>query len=136
MKFNETENRRKLLELLDIVLLCNGYGARKKEETGTAPTMFFEFAGHVGTVDVRLYNNGWESGSDYDYDWWIPLGAPISDNLVEAIRIAADNALHNSPSEQEQLKVDIIKAEEEIKRRKAEVSAMKRNLKAMQKKGA
>lgn len=136
MKFDETENRRKLHELLDIVLLCNGYGARKKEETATAPTMFFEFAGHVGTVDVRLYNNGWESGSNYDFDWWIPLYAPISDNVVEAIRIAADNALHNSPSEQEQLEADIIKAEEELKRRKAEVSAMKRNLKSMQKKGA
>lgn len=136
MKFDETENRRKLHELLDIVLLCNGYGARKKEETGTAPTMFFEFVGHVGAVDVRLYNNGWDSGLNYDLDWWIPLNAPISDNVVEAIRIAADNALHNRPSEQEQLEADIIKAEEEIKRRKAEITAMKRNLKAMQKKGA
>ena len=98
--------------------------------------MFFEFVGHVGAVDVRLYNNGWDSGLNYDLDWWIPLCAPISDNVVEAIRIAADNALHNRPSEQEQLEADIIKAEEELKRRKAEVTAMKRNLKAMQKKGA
>lgn len=132
----EKNNVKKLHELLDIVLLCNGCRVSKQEITGTAPTMFYEFAGHVGTIAVRLYNNGWKPGSDYDFDWWIPLNAPISDNVVEAIRIAADNALHNSPSEQEQLEADIIKAEEELKRRKAEVTAMKRNLKSMQKKGA
>ena len=136
MKLDETENRRKLHELLDIVLLCNGYEARECDKTGTAPTMFFNFSGHVGSVSVRLFNNGWNSYTPCDFDWWIPLNEPISNNVVEAIRIAADNALHNSPSEQEQLEVDIIKAEEELKRRKAEITAMKRNLKAMQKKGA
>ena len=136
MKLDETENRRKLHELFDIVLLCNGYEARERDKTGTAPTMFFNFSGHVGSVSVRLFNNGWNSDTPCDFDWWIPLNEPISNNVVEAIRIAADNALHNSPSEQEQLEVDIIKAEEELKRRKAEITAMKRNLKAMQKKGA
>lgn len=133
---NETENRRKLHELLDIVLLCNGYEARTRDETGTAPTMFFNFSGHVGGVNVRLFNNGWDSDTSCDFDWWIPLNAPVSDNVVEAVRIAADNAIRESPSEQEQLEADIIKAEEELKRRRAEITAMKRNLKAMQKKGA
>lgn len=131
----EKNNVKKLHELLDIVLLCNGCGVSKQEITGTAPTMFYEFAGHVRTIEVRLYNNGWKPDTPYDKDWWIPLDSEISDNVIEAIRIAASKAM-NSPTEQEQLEADIIKAEEEIKRRKAEITAMKRNLKAMQKKGA
>lgn len=134
MKFDEAENRRKLHELLDIALLCNGYKARKREKTGTLPTMFFDFSGHVGTLRITLYSNGWDSDVDYDRNWTIDTDKPIPDEYISAIRAAADEAMNTT--EEDALVFQIAEAERELERRKAELNSKKRILKEMQKKGA
>ena len=132
----EKNNVKKLHELLDIVLLCNGLGERKREQTGNLPTMFFRFSGHVATVYVDINMNGWKSGESADHTWCIDTDAPITEEIVEKIRGTANAALAETPSEEELLKAEIIKAEEELKRKRVDIAEKKRNLKAIQKKGA
>ena len=69
-------------------------------------------------------------------EWWIDCDKSIPGNVVESIRAAADSALNSAKTEEEQLAFSIAEAEEELKQKKAEITAMKRNLKSMQKKGA
>lgn len=67
LKKKEEKRKRELIhQILDVVLDINGLGARDKEITGSLPTAFFEFNGHIGTVDARLYRTGWESGCYFD----------------------------------------------------------------------
>lgn len=132
---NETENRRKLHELLDIALLCNGYGARTREKTGTLPTMFYDFSGHVGTLRMTLYSNGWDSEVCCDHSWFFDLNAPIADGFVEAVRKAADEAMQTT-AEEELLELQIAEAEKELEKKKADLSAMRRSLMSMRRKGA
>ena len=135
----EKNNVQKLHELLDIVLLCNGLEKRRRIDTGIMPTMFMRFSGHVASVNIELYRNGWNEGNNNEsdhLDWWVDIDKPIPEKVVESIRAAADSALNTAMTEAELLSVNIAEAEEELKRKKAEISAMKRNLKAMQKKGA
>lgn len=135
----EKNNVQKLHELLDIVLLCNGMESRQRSNTGMMPTMFLKFSGHVAAVTVDLYRNGWNNGGENQLgheEWWIDCDKSIPGNVVESIRAAADSALNSAKTEEEQLAFSIAEAEEELKQKKAEITAMKRNLKAMQKKGA
>ena len=135
----EKNNVQKLHELLDIALLCNGLNERKRSVSGMMPTMFLQFSGHVAAVFVDLYRNGWNDTADKQTDhdsFWAALDEPIPDELIEKIRVAADSALADTPTDEEQLASRIFEAEEELRRRKAEITAMKRNLKAKQKKGA
>lgn len=135
----EKNNVQKLHELLDIALLCNGMEKRQRSYTGMMPTMFLRFSGHVAAVTVDLYKNGWNDEGEIQTDheeWWIDFDRPIPGNVVESIRAAADSALSSAMPTEEQLAVSIAEAEEELKQKKAEITAMKRNLKAMQMKGA
>lgn len=135
----EKNNVQKLHELLDIALLCNGLNERKRSVSGMMPTMFLRFSGHVAAVSVDLYRNGWNDTADKQTDldsFWVAFDEPIPDELIEKIRAAANSALADIPTDEELLASRISEAEEELKRRRAEITAMKRNLKELQKKGA
>jgi len=66
----EKRKRKQIHELLDLVLDVNGLEPREQSITGNLPTVFFEFSGHVGRIDVRIYQAGWASGKDYDAEIW------------------------------------------------------------------
>lgn len=34
-------------------------------------TVFFDYAGHINRVDIRLHQTGWKSQADWDYQWGI-----------------------------------------------------------------
>ena len=55
----EKLNRKKIHDVLDMVLEINGTHPRDRELTGNKPTAFFEFKGHIATIEVYLYENGW-----------------------------------------------------------------------------
>lgn len=56
------KKREQLHKILDLILDINGIEQRRQELTGSKPTTFFEFCGHVNTVDVRVFENGWREG--------------------------------------------------------------------------
>ena len=64
----EKRRREKILHVLDLVLQVNGLSGRKWTETGKLPTAFFEYAGHVTEVSVRVFPEGWGIKDTFLYD--------------------------------------------------------------------
>lgn len=67
----EKRRRDKIHELLDLTLDINSTMPREQEKTGNQPTAFFEFSGHIGTVELKVFRKGWSAG-DYDPEWIEP----------------------------------------------------------------
>lgn len=131
----EEENRRKLHELLDIVLDGNGLGERNRTKTGTLPTLFFRFSGHVARVDIDLCSNGWTPGMTYDKDWYISTDEPIPAGVLNDLRAEVLNAMRDDTTAVEMLANNIKKAEEDLRDKAERIAQMKRELEAMRKKG-
>lgn len=64
----EKRKREQIHRLLDLALDINGLEPRNQTITGNLPTVFFEFYGHVGLAEIRVYSAGWASGKDPDVD--------------------------------------------------------------------
>ncbi len=60
-------------EILDIVLDTNGFGCRKREETGALPTVFLRFSGHVSALDIDLYEDGWQRNGSPMKNFYFPI---------------------------------------------------------------
>ena len=85
--------RKQMHELLDIVLEGNGFESRKRDNTGTLPTLFFEYSGHVNMVRIDLYSDGWQSGSTYDARFERYLTNPIKPEEIDSFRVKVQAAL-------------------------------------------
>lgn len=55
----EKLRRKKIHEILDIVLDINTTHERKRSLTGTKPTAFFSFSGHTSGIEILIYECGW-----------------------------------------------------------------------------
>lgn len=55
----EKNRRRDIHRILDMVLDINGLEARKREITGSKPTVFLSFSGHVAKIEVSIHECGW-----------------------------------------------------------------------------
>lgn len=95
----EKMRRKKVHEILEMVLEINGTHSRKRALTGNKPTAFFSFSGHTAGVDVSVYNDGWDSRnlSDHAMRSYIDMhinGAELADlkneieNVMEELRHA------------------------------------------------
>lgn len=133
--FDKEENRKKLHELLDIVLDGNGLGERSRALTGTLPTLFFRYSGHVARVDIDLCSNGWTPGMTFDKNWYISTDEPITTDVVDDIRAAVLEAMRDDITADEMLANDIKKAEKDLRKKAERIAQMKRELEAMRKKG-
>lgn len=51
--------RKRIHQLLDIVLDINGCESRQQTYTGTKPTAFFEYAGHINSLLININPAGW-----------------------------------------------------------------------------
>lgn len=131
MKYDEAENRKKLHELLDIVLDANGIDVRKRDVTGTLPTLFFEFSGHVAQVSIRLHKNGWQPSASWDRSWDFYTNEPMTDKHIESVRAAVSDAMKDT-TEVDLLASDIARAEKDLEAKKRQIFEMKRGLKKMQ----
>jgi hypothetical protein len=63
----EKMRRKKVHEILEMVLEINTTHPRQREYTGTLPTAFFEFSGHVSRLYVYIDKDGWNNNSNF-YD--------------------------------------------------------------------
>lgn len=135
MKYDKAENRKKLHELLDIVLDGNSLEARSRGTTGTLPTLFFRYSGHVARVDIDLCSNGWTPGMTYDKNWYVSTDEPISTDVLDDLRAAVREAMRDDTTAAEMLANDIKKAEKDLREKAERIAQMKRELEAMRKKG-
>jgi hypothetical protein len=75
--------REKLHEILDLVLDLNEQGK----------TAFFEYAGHVEKVSVRVYEEGWKPYADATYEANIYVDEEMSDvgrnidHVIEELKV-------------------------------------------------
>lgn len=113
------ENRRKIHEILDIVLDTNTLECRTSERTGTLPTVCFRFSGIGAWIVAELYPNGWSGGQDSE-DFEFNTDAEISQQAIDAMRRECEAALEGKAGiEGVQQRIERLKRE--IRERKQEM---------------
>lgn len=80
------KNIKRLHELLDLCLDVNGLEERCRDRTGNKPTVFFRLSGHISTVTIEAYENGWSMDGEHDFSATVDFGKDISDTQMNAIR--------------------------------------------------
>lgn len=125
--------RKQLHELLDIVLDGNGIESRKRDNTGTLPTLFFEYSGHVNMVRIDLHSDGWQIGSTYDAQFERYLTNPFKQEEIDGFRAKVQEAL-TEKKETEVLRRDIARQEGKVRSEKERLAEMKKTLKRKEKK--
>ena len=123
--------RQQLHDLIDYLLDVNDMTARSRSSTGTLPTIFFEYSGHINGFAARLYRDGWMSGANYDRGWNFYLDKPISQEIIDSFHVACDQALTDK-TESDVLKADIARKEAQIQSEKDSLKKIKRELKKME----
>ena len=125
--------REQLHRLLDIAIDTNGFEARKRDTTGTLPTIFIEFSGHCNLLQLSIHSNGWRSGEYGERLIESKLNAPFSEELLQRVEERCKAALTDK-KESEVLAKDIEAAETELKNKAASVKAMKKQLTRLRRK--
>lgn len=88
------ENRRKIHEILDIVLDTNTLEGRNIEKTGTLPAACFRFSGICGKIVADIYQDGWCAGAASDYlEFTFNTDTEISQQAIDAMRRECEAAL-------------------------------------------
>lgn len=122
-------NRDLMHEILDIVLDTNGFESRKRSETGTLPTLFLSFSGHVSGVSIDLHEDGWEPGGHKSgFNFYID--SPIDKTAVENLRTACRIALTEKTA-YEVLERDIEAQETKVFEERKKLSRMRKRFKMM-----
>lgn len=130
---NDNEQiRKRIHEILNIVLDGNGFECRQRDKTGTLPTLFFEYSGHVNSFSVRLCVDGWQRDLYGDRSWDFHP-EDVTEATVEAIRAAVQAAL-TEKSETDVLRRDIMRQEDRVKDEKDKLSGMKKTLRKKERK--
>lgn len=121
MAWDYEENRRKIHEILDIVLDTNTLEGRTSDRTGTLPTVRFIFSGLSGQAIVELYPNGWHGGQDWE-EFTFNTDMEISQQAIDAMRRECEAALEGKSGVEaaqqriERLKREIGERQQEMKR--------------------
>lgn len=116
------ENRRKIHEILDIVLDTNTLEGRTSDRTGTLPTVCFSFSGLVASVVAEIYPDGWSVGQDckeFDFD----TDMEISQERIDAMRRECEAALEGKAGV-EGAQQRVKKLEREIRERQQEMNQL------------
>ena len=124
MNEKKTSIKNQVLALVDALLEANGLEHRDRPRTGSMPTIFFEYSGHVNKFWVRLYKDGWSSGFDNDKEWEFYLDDEVPVDVIENINGHIEDAL------KEKKEVDVLRRD--IARKKAEIACMNGELSIMQ----
>lgn len=121
MAWDYEENRRKIHEILDIVLDTNTLEGRTTERTGTLPTVRFIFSGLSGQAIVELYPNGWHGGQDWE-EFTFNTDMEISQQEIDAMQrkceaaLVDKNGIEAAQQRIERLKREIGERQQEMER--------------------
>lgn len=118
----QQENRRKIHEILDIVLDTNTLERRTSGETGTLPTTYFSFSGISGCVKAELYPNGWSGGTNSEV-FSFYTDEEISQERIDAMRRECEAALEGKAGV-EGAQQRVKKLEREIRERQQEMNQL------------
>ena len=116
------ENRRKIHEILDIVLDTNTLEGRTSDQTGTLPTVCFRFSGIGARIMAELYPNGWSGGQDSE-EFDFGTDAEISQQAIDAMRRACETALEGKAGV-EGAQQRVKRLEREIRERQQEMNRL------------
>lgn len=83
--------RKKVHEILEMVLEINTTYPRQREYTGALPTAFFEFSGHISRVFVQIVKDGWNYNGNLNDPGNISMDASTEfDEMEDLIRTLKD----------------------------------------------
>ena len=124
--------RQQLHRLLDLVLDTNGFESRRRDTTGTMPTVFLSYSGHVNDITIDIHKDGWTPGAHSDEEWSLTLKEPIEERTIDEIQTTFVKALKEK-TKAEVLRRDIERVEKDIASRKETVAKLKKELKKEEK---
>lgn len=134
--WNYEENRRKIHEILDIVLDTNTLEGRNIEKTGTLPAACFRFSGICGKIVADIYQDGWCAGAASDYlEFTFNTDAEISQQAIDAMQRECEAALEGK-SGVEAAQRRIQRLDREIQERQEEMDQLGTYIKKQQSGGA
>lgn len=122
------DNKEKLLKIMEACMELNTLSARKREKTGYLPTVFFDFSGHVGWLNIKIHNTGWYPNANYDEYITVDFTKPISDDTMNNV-LSKIKAAGETTSMQVVLENDIQKKHDEVKKLNREIRALRSELK-------
>ena len=118
------ENRRKIHEILDIVLDTNTLEGRNIEKTGTLPAACFRFSGICGKIVADIYQDGWCAGAASDYlEFTFNTDSEISQQAIDAMQRECEAALEGK-SGVEAAQRRIQRLDREIQERQEEMNQL------------
>ena len=124
----QMKNRALMHKMLDIVLNVNCIGS--SEETGGLPNAFFEFSGHTGDLQIRLYEAGWSHNSHLSPQYFIfDTGEPIQEIDVQKFLDASRQVF--VVKDRDMLQAEIGKARRQIQLEEERIHLMERVLYSM-----
>lgn len=125
--------REQMHKLLDIVIDTNGFEHRERNRTGTLPTVFLEYYGHVNKVQITISEDGWQTGASSTTLVDTSLDKPLPDEVMQQVEEQCKAALTDK-KESDVLQRDIACREQAISKERQAVRNMKKKLKQLQKK--
>lgn len=128
----QQENRRKIHEIIDIALDTNSFESRTRERTGTQPTVFIDFSGHVSLISLMVYEDGYEPGG-HNTKMETYFDKPISDDFVKRFRELCEKCC-SVKKESETIERDLEQAKENAKYAQEVVHNLKKQLRKAVKK--
>lgn len=81
----EKMHRKKVHEILEMVLEINTTYPRQRKYTGALPTAFFEFSGHVSRVFIQIVKDGWNANGNLNDPGSICMDASTEFDEIEAL---------------------------------------------------
>lgn len=82
----EKLRRKKIHDVLEMVLEINTTYPRQREYTGTMPTAFFDFSGHVSMVFVRIDKDGWNKNGNLHVPGNVSMNARTESDKMEELK--------------------------------------------------
>lgn len=87
----EKRERLRVHRMLEAVLKINGLEDRTVKKTGTLPTAFFYFSGHVGIAKIDIHMEGWDDNKvpdievEYSTSKWLKKVYPYPENKLKQL---------------------------------------------------
>ena len=123
--------REQMHKLLDIVLDTNGFEARQHKTTGTHPTAFFEYLGHVNTLELYISAFGWMPGIDQTRLIDRALDRPFTEKEMQDVRDKCKEALEGKAPDIIALEHSIFLKETEIAVANVELDKLNKKLETL-----
>jgi len=74
--------RKKILRIMELALLLNPTKTQR-DYTGDKPTIFVEQNGHISTVGIRVYAQGWKPYAPTDQNYCINYSDDDSEKVCD-----------------------------------------------------